>query len=225
MLRPLNGVYGGKRKVDFETSKNLGGIGAILMFIGILPYISLYGLTLLVGALLVLIAMKGMADYYKDAGIFNNVLYGTIAGIVGIVVFVAVILTAAIGFIADILPNWNGDWTSLTQLNPADVSTNIAFSNIGTFAAAVLISFVVLFIFVLVVALLYRKSLEILRSKTGVGLFGTTGTILLIGAVLTIIAIGLILVWIAMLLLAIAFFQLRPQPTQTATSPESQTQM
>jgi uncharacterized membrane protein len=45
-------------------------------------------------------------------------------------------------------------------------------------------------------------------------MFGTTGTIILIGAVLTIIGIGLLLLWIALLLLAVAFFQIRPQQTQ-----------
>jgi len=36
--------------------------------------------------------------------------------------------------------------------------------------------------------------------------------------VLTIIVIGFILIWIAVLLLAIAFFQIRPKQVQPATS-------
>lgn len=207
--------------MTFESSKTLGGVGALLLFIGFIPPLGGYtfGVLPLVGLILLLVGMKGLADYYREAGIFNNVLYGTVAGIVGVVVFAAALFTSLVGFLTEIFPNWNGDWTSITQLNPEDISTNIASSNILPFVASILISFVILFVAVLIVALFYRKSLELLRNKTGIGMFGTVGTLLLIGAVLTIILIGLILVWIAILLLAIAFFQLQPQPAQTTATP------
>jgi uncharacterized membrane protein len=207
--------------VNFESSKTLGGVGALLLFIGFIPQLGSYtfGALPLVGLILLLVGMKGLADYYKETGIFNNVLYGTVAGIAGVVVFAAVLFTSLVGFLTKIFPTWNGDWTSFTQLNPADISANIVSSNIWTFVAEILIAFVILFVTVLIVALFYRKSLELLRNKTGIGMFGTVGTLLLIGAVLTIILIGLILVWIAILLLAIAFFQLRPQQTQTNVAP------
>ncbi len=215
--------------MNFETSKNLGGVGAILMFVSVLPYVGTYtfGVLGLVGLILLLIGMKGLADYYREAGIFNNALYGTITGIVGGVTFVTIIFTAVLGFISDIIPSWNEDWASLGQINPADISTNIDLSTIGPFLAAILVAFVVLFVFVLVVAILYRKSLNLLRDKTGVGMFGTAGTVLLVGAVLTIVfGLGLILVWIAVLLVAIAFFQLRPQqPAPPAPPPETPVQI
>jgi uncharacterized membrane protein len=74
----------------------------------------------------------------------------------------------------------------------------------------------VLFVFVIITAIFLRKSLGLLSTKTGVGLFGTTGLLILIGAVLTIIAVGLLLIWIAMLILAIAFFSIKPQQAQPA---------
>ena len=77
---------------------------------------------------------------------------------------------------------------------------------------------VILFIFVVVAALFYRKSLNSLAQKTGVGLFGTTGLILLIGAVLTIIVIGFLLLWVAMILLTVAFFSIK---TESAQQPPS----
>ena len=46
-------------------------------------------------------------------------------------------------------------------------------------------------------------------EKTGVRLFGTTGLLILIGAVLTIIGIGFILLRIALILLTIAFFSIK----------------
>jgi uncharacterized membrane protein len=73
---------------------------------------------------------------------------------------------------------------------------------------------VILFIFVVVAALFYRKSLNSLAQKTGVGLFGTTRLILLIGAVLTIIVIGFLLLWVAMILLTVAFFSIKTESAQ-----------
>ena len=53
--------------MELESSKNLGGVGALLIFIGplftALPGIGGYtGLLSLIGAILVLIAFKGFAD-------------------------------------------------------------------------------------------------------------------------------------------------------------------
>jgi uncharacterized membrane protein len=199
--------------MTLESSKNLGGIGAILVFIGVLPYINSYGIIPLIGLILVLIAMKGFSDYYKEAGIFNNALYAVILAIVGLVAFVAILFIAAIGLLNQL---------GLSTANMADWATILStydwagagFNSLMNFVAYVIADLVVLFIFVLVTALFLRKSLRLLSAKTGVGMFGTTGLILLIGAVLTIIIIGIFLVWIAMLLLAVSFFSIRPQEAQ-----------
>jgi uncharacterized membrane protein len=198
--------------MEFETSKNLGGVGAILLFVSVIPYISSYtfGLLGLVGLILLLVGMKGLAEYYREAGIFNNALYGTITGIAGVAVVGIIVVTAAIDLLSSILPGWAGDWTSIPQVNPADISS-IDINTVWSFLAVILLSLVVLFVFVLIVSLLYRKSLNLLHDKSGVGMFGTVGTLLLVGAVLTIIIVGLVLIWVAVLLTAIAFFQLKPQ--------------
>jgi uncharacterized membrane protein len=205
--------------MTLETSKNLGGIGAILMFVGVFPYINSYGVIPLVGLILVLIAMKGLADYYKEAGIFNNALYAFILAIVGVVAFIAILFTAALNMLSQLgLSAANmADWATI--LSTYDW-TGAGFSTLMNFAAYVIADLVVLFVFVLVTAIFLRKSLRLLSAKTGVGMFGTTGLILLIGAILTIIVIGILLIWIAMLLLAVAFFSIRtqqappPPPTQ-----------
>jgi uncharacterized membrane protein len=216
--------------MNFETSKSIGGIGAILMFIGVLPFISAYGLLELVGAILVLVAMKGFADYYKEAGIFNNALYAIIAAIVGVVAFVAIAFVALVDFFTQIgvtlgagtVSNWT---TQISQINWQSISMN----TIGKFAGLILLDIVVLFVFILVTAIMLRKSLGLLATKTGVGLFGSTGTVLLVGAVLIIaFGLGLILIWVSTILLAIAFFQMRPTPPappQTVMPPQNVTQV
>ncbi|MCW4054798.1 MAG: DUF996 domain-containing protein [Candidatus Bathyarchaeota archaeon] len=202
--------------MNFETSKSLGGVGAILMFIGFVLPVATGGFGLLlslVGLILVLIGLKGFADYYNEASIFNNFLYGTIAGVGGVVVaglaFVFAVFSMLENFLYTVFPTWDGNLSSLSGLTP-DVSAIDPFA-LMPFLAAFLVILVILFFTAIIVAIFMRKSLNTLSAKAGVGLFGTTGLLILIGAVLTIIAIGLILIWIAMLILAIAFFSMKPQ--------------
>jgi len=100
------------------------------------------------------------------------------------------------------------DWTQFTNLD-------LIWNSIST----VLIGAVILFVFAVIAAIFYKKSLDSLAKKTNVGLFGTTGLMLLIGAVLTIIAIGLILIWVAGILLTIAFFSIKAEPVQPLQPP------
>lgn len=198
----------------------MAGIGAILIYASFLasslaPRFS-GGFITFIGLLLMLIGVKGLADYYKEAGIFNNILYGTVAGIVGVVLAVAVavgvLINSLSSFLYKIFPSWNGDWTTLSGMTPT--TTNLTFSDIVPFLTAALAVLAILFVSAVIVTILYRRSLSSLRDKSGVGLFRSTGTVLLVGAVLTIILIGYMIIWIDLLLLAIAFFQLRPLPIQ-----------
>ena len=204
--------------MDLQTNKTLGGIGALLLVIDLplsffAPVIS--GVLGLVGLILLLIAMKGMSDHYNDGSIFNNSLYGVIISIIGVVVFVAALLMIAVSFFRDIigidLATALTDPTAFSEIQWMEVITIDAIINGIT---ALIGSLVILFIFAIVAAIFYRKSLTSLGERTGVGLFGTAGLILLIGAVLTIILIGFVLIWVALLLVTIAFFQVRTEPTQ-----------
>jgi uncharacterized membrane protein len=207
--------------MTLESNKTLGGIGAILLFIGLIPYGEPFtGIIALAGLILVLVALYGFANIYKERGIFNNFIYGIIAGIVGSViagvVVVITVLTSLKNFLYQIFPSWNGDWSKLSGLTP-NIS-NITMSAVLPFLEGLLVVFVVLWIFLIIVAFFARRSLNILSAKTGVGLFSTAALLLMIGAVLTIVLIGILLMWIAVLLLAIAFFQIRAQPEQPVTT-------
>jgi len=163
-----------------------------------------------------LIGVKGLADYYKEGRIFNSMLYGTIAGIVGVVVAgavaIGVLINSLSSFLYKIFPGWNGDWTTLSGMTPT--TANLTFSDIVPFLAAGVAVFAILFVSTIIVALLYRRSLSSLRDKSGIGLFGSAGTVLLVGAVLGIVLIGYVILWIGLLPTAVAFFQLRPLPIQ-----------
>jgi len=224
--------------MSIESSKTLGGVGAILLLIGLLPVISTYtfGVIGLVGLILVLIALYRLANFYNEKGIFNNAIYGVITGIVGAVItgIVAVIailasLTSLENFLVQIYPGWTrGDWASLSGMTPT-IPSNVDYSPLASFLAAIIAVFVVFIIFAIVATYFFRRSLKQLSAKSTVGLFSTAGLILFIGAFLLILLIipGLIVMWIAVLILAIAFFQMKPQPEQppmaTATSPPPST--
>ncbi len=204
--------------MSVETNRILGGIGALLMFIGIIPVISSYGILELIGLILVFVALYNFGSHYKEGGIFNNALYGLILGIVGVVVAVAAAVIAIMSqlntFLTTIYPGWDGNWASLSGMTP-DL-TNLNFSTIMPIIAGVIAVFLILWIFAIISAFFVRRSMVKLSAKSGIGLFGTAGLLLLIGAVLLVIVIGAILIWISALLIAIAFFRIRAEAAQPA---------
>ena len=213
--------------MTIETSKILGGVGALLMFVGIIPVISSYGVIELIGLILVMVALYNLASYYTERGIFNNALYGLIAGIVGGVIAVGVVILSVLTSLSDFLytvyPNWNGDWSALSGLTPD--TSNLSLDAIVPFLTGLFAALLILWIFAIIGFYFVRRSLTSLSAKSGVGLFSTAGLLMLIGAVLIIaVGIGLLLIWISMLLLAIAFFSIRPQQEQPAMSPAAPTQ-
>ncbi len=211
--------------MTFETSKTLGGIGAILMFIGIFPIISYYGIVEIIGAILVLVGLHGLAGYYKESGIFSNALYGILAGIVGVVIAavaaVVTVLTSLTDLLKQIYPGWNGDWSTLQGMTPD--ASNLNPSTIYPLIAGILVILVIVWVFAIIAAFFIWRSLKQVSNKSTVGLFGTAGILLLVGAIIPLI--GLILMWISELLLAIAFFTLKPQeqPIPPMTPPPQPT--
>jgi uncharacterized membrane protein len=207
--------------MTFETSKTLGGIGALLLFIGVFPYINYFGIIDLVGVILILVALHGFGSIYKEEGIFNNALYGIIAGIVGVVlaiaVGIAIVLPNIKDFLLKIFPSWNGNWNSLSSLSGMTPNTsNIGFGDVIPFIVAAIAILAILWIFAIISTFLIWRSLKLLSTKSNVGLFSITGLLLLIGAVLVIIGIGFLLIWISALLLAIAFLTMKSQPSTPA---------
>jgi uncharacterized membrane protein len=207
--------------MSIETAKILGGVGALLMFIGIIPYINYLGIIELVGLILVMVALYSLARHYREGGIFNNALYGVIIGIVGGVISIAAVIITVLASLTDFLytlfPDWNGDWTALSGLTPDP--SNISLDSIMPFLTGILAMFLILWVCSIIAAFFVRRSLRTLSVKSGIGLFSTAGLLLLIGAVLIILfGVGFILIWISALLLAIAFFRISPQQTQPTTS-------
>ena len=192
--------------MTLESSKTLGGIGALLMFIGVFPYINYFGVLEIIGVILVLFALHGLADYYKEKGIFNHALYGALTVLVGGILAGALVVITVLTSLTDLLkqvyPGWNGNWSTLQGMTPD--TSNLNLSTLGPLIAGI-VAFLVLIWFVAIIASLFIwRSLKQVSNKSGTGLFGTTGLILLIGAIIPIV--GLILMWVAALLLSHRFF-------------------
>ena len=200
--------------MTFESSKNLSAVGALLLVIGaVLGFVwSFSGIVSLVGIILLLIGLKGLANFYKEDGIFNNALYSIIIGIVGCVVGVGVVAVSAVSALADIGIDWANieDWANVGT-DVANVVTDFDFSVIVTLLGALLIGLIIFYIVIIVAMFFVRKSMNQLSSKSGIGLFSTAGLLMLIGAVIPVI--GLLIVWIGEILATVAFFQMKQEST------------
>jgi uncharacterized membrane protein len=182
----INAILRNNGMSSLGSSKDLTGIGAVLCFI---PAVSI------VGIIMVLIGMKGLAENYKDDSIYRNALTGVIFGVIGLVAL-------AVGFVAIFV---GGMFSSLTL-------------GAGGFLFGLLSGFLLLFIvfiFFVLMATYLRKAFASLAQRSGERMFETAGTWLFYGAILIIVfGIGLIIMVVAWIIATIAFFSIKV-PIQT----------
>jgi len=202
--------------MDIQTNRILGLLGALFMVLGILP--SIGWLLMLIGIIFVLIAIKGYGDAYKEGSIFHNTIYTIVFEIVGLVVFIGVIIFAAMSFLASLGINNIAELSSWTRI---DWQHAVNISNILSVIGAVVLGLVVLFAFTVIASLYFRKAMKTLSEKTGVKLFHTTGTVFFVGALLTIILIGFIVIWVSFILLMVSFYESKPH--EQMQQPQQQT--
>ena len=200
--------------MTFESSKNLSAVGALLLVIGAaLGFVwSFSGIVSLIGIIILLIGLKGLANFYNEDGIFNNALYSILTGIVGCIVGVGVVAVSAVSALADIGIDWANieDWANVGT-DVANVVTDFDFSVLATLLGALLIGLIIFYVVLIVAMFFFRKSMNQLSTKSGTGLFSTAGLLMLIGAVIP--AIGLLIIWIGAILATIAFFQMKQEST------------
>ena len=198
--------------MSFETSKNLSAIGALLIVLGAVIGIvwSFSGVLSLIGIILLLIGLKGLASFYKEDGIFNNALYSMIIAIVGSIVAVGVTVVSAVSALADIGIDWANieDWANVGT-DVTNVFTDLNFNAIIDLLSALVIGLIIFYIIIIISMFFIRKSMNQLSTKSGIGLFGTAGLLMLIGAVIPVI--GLLLIFIGTILATVAFFQMKQE--------------
>lgn len=181
-----------------NNAKTMGGIGAILTLLGIIPSVGFF--LGIIGFILILVAVKYISDETKDKSIFNNFLYFFITCIIGVVVTVIVLVITVInaGGITYI-----NELQTLAYSKPMDV-----WNAIQPLLTGFLVALLILCVFIIISAIYLRKSYDKIGELTNVKWFGTTGLLFLIGAATLIIGVGFIIILIAMILEIIAFFSL-----------------
>ncbi len=177
-----------------KDAKMLGGIGSILALI---PFVSI------VGYILVIIALKYIADETKKPSIFQNALYGVIILMIGTVILASSAFSffffAPFAFIY-----WPyGGWGLVELL--------IAIILLVAGAALAIVG-----------VLFFRRSLIEVGDTFKIDYFKTAATLLFIGAILSIVVVGYIIILIGLIFLIIAFFSLPETYTPPAAGPTSQ---
>lgn len=173
-----------------ESSKNLALIGSIFLLLFWIPY---GGVVLgIVGIILFILGIKGLAEFYKDNAIYQNALTGVMYYIIALVG----VAVAVVGF-------------------------SIGFFTFGLGLALGIAGLIIAFVFYLLAAMHLRTTFKDLAAKSGEQSFNTAGTLLWWGAILTIIFVGLILIFVAWIFAAIGFFSMKIQQQPYGSQPVS----
>jgi len=190
---------------SLKNAKIFGGIGALLMLIG--PFIpSSFGILALIGFILTFIAVKMIADEFKEKAIFSNFLFFFIltilaivaAGIIGLVTFQSV---GGLEYFMDL--------QNLAMSNPSDPM--VIWRYIQPMITGVIAALVVGWIILVIAVFFLRKSFNMMAEVTKVKWFGTSALLFLIGAFTMVIIVGFFIILIAVILEIVAFFSLPDQ--------------
>jgi len=187
---------------------------------------SIIGSLSFIGFILFLIAMYGFSKDYNEHRIFNYILYGIIVTIIAAVIVGVIGVIIIFANLGSIIPNFNGSTNSPTQISDMMLTYLSPVLAIIGFVGLIYVIFNV-------------KAFNLLSDKSQVPLFKTAAKVLLAGSLLniivgvvfaalaysgsvsinafTVVAIpGGLVQDIAWLLLAIAFFRIKPPTIQSA---------
>jgi uncharacterized membrane protein len=194
---------------NIGQAKILGGIGALLTLLFIIPNI---GFVLsIVGLVLVFLAVKYIADETKDHSIFQNYLMNFIFYIIAIGAIIGIMILSF---------GVSGGMSWITAIQPGDITDfNSFWASFSTMFIGCILAFLIAWIMLLIGALYLKKSYDRIAEHTKVDLFKTTGLVNLIGAATLIIFIGAFIIVIAKILEIVSYFSLPESLPQTPQPP------
>ncbi len=185
---------------SFSSSITNGGVfpTAPIASMGLISLaIGATGIISLIGFILFLIAMYELSHYYNEPGIFRNIMFALIIGIVGTVVIVAV--TVAFVFVA------------AANRVATSTASSLGLSFVGAFIGVGIAAFIV----AIVSAIFVMRAFNKLGDKSEVHSFNTAAILLLVGAIIP--GIGVVLSWIGWIFVLSGFFSLKPKPALPST--------
>ncbi|MFQ6012897.1 MAG: DUF996 domain-containing protein [Thermoplasmata archaeon] len=169
----------------------MGGVGSVLILLIVLPGIGfLFGV---VGFLLVLLAVRKIADRVGDEAIFGNMRYAVVVVVVAIVATVALIIF--------LLPQL----FTLDPTRPPNAADVFAPEAIASLFSILVVAWVLL----LLSAFFLRRSFEAIADGLDLPMFATVGLLYLIGAATFVIFVGFVVLFVAGILQVVAFLSLR----------------
>jgi len=172
-------------KYSFESNRRIGGVGAALLAIGaFLPILIPVGIALLV------ISLWGFSEYYDERAIYRNARRAVIVGLIGILVILISFLVLMALLAGSVIP----------QSSAYAVGYLVGYLGMGPLLIAV---YFLILIFI-------SRSFNILSTRTGEKMFKTAGYLVILGIVLTLFSIGAVVLLIAWIIVAAAFFSIRP---------------
>lgn len=178
-----------------SQAKTYGGIGAILALIGgAIP--KLGSVLSIVGIVLILLAVKEIADEVGDEAVFKNYL---ISFILQVGAFVALII-AIVAVLGTSIIAMGGPRAFEHEMQD--------FGAIMAIIGSILVGFIIFWILFSLGSYYLKKSYELIAEYTDVDLFKTTGLLYFIGALTSIILIGLLIILVARILEIVAYFSL-----------------
>jgi uncharacterized membrane protein len=209
--------------VDFDKGRTLGLAGSILVLVAIIFWFitgPLGFLLQLVGLILILISLHTFSNIYGERIIFRDALLSVLIGY-GLPLVASIILLILFGFtILTARPIPPGPPGRIEDFFGAQIA--------GALVVLVLIMVLVLLIAFVVSAYLWYRALNTLYLRSGEKLFRWAGlsylafaVSLIVGVVTAVILVGLLVILVGVLLglaswvlLAIAFYEVKPpQPT------------
>lgn len=186
-----------------SQAKTLGGIGSIFALLsGFLFWLPDFTGTalLVIGLILMLFAVKNIADVVGDQSIFSNMLYSVLLAIIGPIIAIVVVAAAAASVIG-----------SLSGFVPGSTTIPSGFLAV---IGIIILAGIVLYVCILISTIFLRKSYDNIATRLRVDMFKTSGLLFLIGAATLIVVVGILILFIAAILQVVAFFSIPDQVMQ-----------
>jgi uncharacterized membrane protein len=177
--------------MDLKTAKLMGGIGAILTLLAVIP--SVGWLLSIVGFVLVLLAVKTISDTFKENKIFTNYLVAVVLSIASSLILAIGGVASAFRIIGIILQGFRiGIW----RLG-------------GGLAIGVILLLLISWVIFVIGNYFIKSSFDGIGEKTGEKNFKTAGLLLFIGSILLVVfGIGAIVLFVGVIFEIIGFFSM-----------------
>jgi len=167
--------------MDFDTARNLGLIGSILIIagivLGLIPWIGLLlSILALAGLILVLVSLYLFSKIYAEPRIFRDALISVIVLIAGVIVAILLlIILVGVAFVREVRSSPPGG-------APPEIS-------ITAVLGSVIVAFLIALVAYAISAFFWYRTLNTLSRVSGEGMFRTAGLLYAISVLLHIIGV------------------------------------